>query len=78
MNILCTGGTGSIGTAIVRHLLQHWDGGAVGLDPARPKASSIRVLGRDDTKHQLYPIKDARLRHLIGECATLRGCASPV
>lgn len=55
--ILVTGGTGSIGSVIVRRLLEH-----------NPK--QIRILSRDETKQHLLLNElggDSRLRFLIGD-----------
>lgn len=55
--VLITGGTGSFGSAMVRHLLQHH----------RPK--TIRVFSRDELKqfHMKQQLRDERLRFFLGD-----------
>jgi UDP-N-acetylglucosamine 4,6-dehydratase len=56
VNILVTGGTGTLGRAIVKHLLTFSD-------------TKIRVLARNEYLHweMQQEIKDSRVRHLIGD-----------
>ena len=55
--VLITGGTGSFGTAMVRHLLKHGNPG------------TIRVFSRDELKqfHMSQALKDDRLRFFLGD-----------